>query len=75
MEDVHKSQGIVSHRQSVGDECRNFAMSQERRHEGLHLQTPRGDTCRLPGMARADSGGCKTGRKKSNPICSTILKK
>ena len=44
-------------------ECRNFAVSWKSRPSGLHLQTPRGNTCRLPGPTRADSGGCKTGQE------------
>ena len=37
----------------------------ENRRERLHLQTPRADTCTLPGTARADSGGSKNETKKN----------
>ena len=34
-----------------------------------HVQTtPRGNTCRLPGPTRADSGGCKTGQKRPKAL-------
>ena len=36
----------------------------QHRRERLHLQTPRGYTCTLPGTTRADSGGSKNETKK-----------
>ena len=48
-------QRIVSeHLRSIKGETKEYS-------QYLHLHTPRGYTCRLLGVARADSRGCKTG--------------